>query len=269
MANRAVLVTGASSGIGRAAALRFAEAGYDVAFSYRQQLDQAREVAGEITEKHGRRCAFFQSELHERGAAERLWQEALDAFAEFHVFFSNAGRTMYYGLQEEETEALDYLMNLNYRAPLILAQSVANHMVQKGIQGCILFNTSVRGRQAHPGDGVYGGLKAALERGARSFALDLAQNNIRVNCVAPGATVSMEREQSQPDRYAVLARRIPLRRLGRPEDIAEACVWLASDKATYITGQTLVIDGGLGLPGVPERPFDDQQNGWSEPSYKA
>lgn len=263
-----VLVTGGSSGIGKGAVLEFAKAGYDVAFTYSRHEAEAQEIKKEITGKYGIQCAIYHASLEQEGAAEKLAEEALTGFGPFNVLFNNAGRTLYGALQECENETLDFMVALNYRMPIILSRLTARNMIENKIKGCILFNTSVRAKQSYPADGVYGGLKSALERGAQSFALDLARYGIRVNCVGPGIIVTEEREQHRQDMYNILAPRIPLKRLGRPADIGKACVWLASDEASYVTGQTLVVDGGLGLPGMPEYPFDDSKHGWSGPWYR-
>ena len=235
-----------------------------MAFSYNRRGQNAREVEKEITGTHGRICKAYQASLDQKGAAEKLADQALGDFGTFDVLFCNAGLTMTFALEDEATDTLDHLINLNYRSSVILARQIACNMIENRVPGCILFNTSVRGKQAYPRDGVYGGLKSALERGAQSFALDLAGYNIRVNCVAPGATVSPEREKHLPF-YTVLAERIPLQRLGRPEDIGKVCVWLASPEAAYITGQTIIVDGGLGLPGIAEEPSDAERYPWLRP----
>lgn len=135
-------------------------------------------------------------------------------------------------------------------------------MQEHGIHGSIINITSSRGERAYPGDGIYGACKAGLNRAVESFALDVAPYGIRINNVAPGSI--QVRTGEEPDEktlhmmeiYAQLGKRIPLGRMGRPEDIGKAVAYLASEDASYITGITLRVDGGLILPGMPEHSPD-------------
>ena len=127
---------------------------------------------------------------------------------------------------------------------------VGQHMLDNGLKGNLINITSTRAERAYPHDSLYGGMKAALRRASESIAIEFAMNGIRVNNVAPGAT---ELERVKDDYYEKLGRKIPLRRVGTPEDIGEAVHWLASDAASYITGISLRVDGGLILPGMPEK----------------
>ena len=138
-------------------------------------------------------------------------------------------------------------------------QAAATQMVRAKISGSIINITSTRAERAYPCDAVYGGVKAALNRASQSAALDLAPYGIRVNCVAPGAIAVRSKEYLQKlsiipvDFWDELGTRIPLGRSGTPEDIANAVAFLASDQASYITGEILRVDGGLILPGMPEQ----------------
>ena len=134
-------------------------------------------------------------------------------------------------------------------------------MVEKNIEGSIINIASTRGFRSYPEDAVYGGLKAALIRSTESMALDLSRYGIRVNCIAPGATRvrgSFEHE----DLEVGIGPKVPMGRLGSPADVGNAISFLISEKATYITGVTLKIDGGLILPGMPEDMSPDAGYGW-------
>lgn len=138
-------------------------------------------------------------------------------------------------------------------------QAAAIQMVRAKISGSIINITSTRAERAYPCDAVYGGVKAALNRASQSAALDLAPYGIRINCVAPGAIAVRSKEYLRKlnlipvDFWDELGTRIPLGRSGTPEDIANAVAFLASDQASYITGEILRVDGGLILPGMPEQ----------------
>ncbi len=151
-------------------------------------------------------------------------------------------------------DKINYLINLNFRGYLLATQAATRVMRDQQIHGNVINITSSRAERAYPGDALYGGLKAGMNRAIQSMALDLAPYGIRINNVAPGAT--RVRDNPQSDRfYDGLAPRIPLGRIGTPGEMGEAVAWLASDKASYITGVTLRLDGGLILAGMPER-FD-------------
>lgn len=142
-------------------------------------------------------------------------------------------------------------------------------MVKNKVRGSLINITSSRGERAYAGDFLYGGLKAGLNRAIQSIALDLAPYGIRVNNVAPGAVRVRDKQelvnQGKTDFWDDLGKKIPLERCGMPEDIGEAVAFLASEKASYITGTTLRIDGGLILPGMPEHVLPGEDfNGWSK-----
>lgn len=249
MSNRkAVLVTGGSRGIGRGIAIEFAKAGYDVTIGHWQDGERAAETAESIRSGWGGGCHVVEADLAQAGGAEETVSSALQAMGRIDVLVNNAGICLFHGIAEQPLDALDRLMRINFRAPLLLMKSVARHMIEAGIQGSLLNITSSRAERAYPGDAAYGGLKAGLKRAAESAALDLAPHGIRVNCIAPGATLVRDGE----DPAEGLGRRIPLGRMGTPEDMGRVAVWLASEQAAYVTGVNLRADGGLILPGMPE-----------------
>ena len=139
-----------------------------------------------------------------------------------------------------------------------MMRGASSYFVKNKIKGNIINITSSRGQRAYPEDGIYGGLKAGLNRAIESFALDMASYGIRINNVAPGAIRIRSNEELSNqndipiDFWDKLGSRIPLERCGTPDDIAQAVIFLASEKASYITGVTLRVDGGLILPGMPE-----------------
>ncbi|MDR1060488.1 MAG: SDR family oxidoreductase [Clostridiales bacterium] len=261
------IVTGASRGIGRGIALCLARDGYDVAISYSTRAEDAESLKREIEARHGRACHVFQASLQEPGEGVRLFGAAAERLGGLSLLVNNAGVTRLESILDLSEEILDHLINLNFRNYLLMAREAARHMVRHGVRGNIVNITSSRGERAYPGDSVYGGLKAGLNRAVQSMALDLAPYGIRVNNVAPGATrvrtvEDLEREGRGAGNYHYLDSRIPLERYGTPEDIGNAVAFLASDKAAYITGVTLRIDGGLILPGMPEFPINGSDRGW-------
>ena len=253
------IVTGASRGIGKGIAMCLAAEGYDLAISYASKKEEAEKVAEQIRETYHTRCLIYQASLQEKGAGKALFDQAVSDLGGLDLLVNNAGLTIFESLQEIKEETLDLLINLDFKNYILMMREAANYMIASGTKGNIINITSSRGEQSYPEDGLYGGLKAGLNRAICSFALDVSQYGIRINNVAPGAIRIRTREElieggnvAMADFWDELGNRIALGRSGLPEDIGHAVAFLASDKASYITGTTLRVDGGLILPGMPE-----------------
>lgn len=260
------IVTGGSRGIGRGIAYKLAEAGYDIAINYSTASEAALEVKKNIEDIFGRRCFVYQASLEKRDAGQPFIRQAAKDLGGLDLLVNNAGVTLEGSILDMEIDKIDYLINLNFRTYLLNMQTAARYMIKRGIKGNIVNITSSRGERAYPEDSIYGGIKAALNRAIQSAALDLAPLGIRVNNIAPGAIqvrtpseileLIAEAEigeiDTSGDPFKELGDRIPLARIGQPSDIGDAVIFLASDKASYITGTTLRIDGGLILAGMPE-----------------
>ena len=244
------IVTGASRGIGKGIAMCLAEEGYDLAISYVSKKEEADKVVEQISETYHTRCFAYQAALQEKAVSD---------LGGLDLLVNNAGLTIFESLQNIQEETLDLLINLDFKNYILMMREAANYMIASGTKGNIINITSSRGEQSYPEDGLYGGLKAGLNRAICSFALDVSQYGIRINNVAPGAIRIRTREElieggnvAMADFWDELGNRIALGRSGLPEDIGHAVAFLASDKASYITGTTLRVDGGLILPGMPE-----------------
>lgn len=247
------LVTGGSRGIGRGIAHALAEAGYALTIVHHQDGDNAARTVSEIQERWGVSCSVIEADLRESGAAEAVAREAIRTMGRIDVLVNNAGITRFGAIQELSAANIDDMWALNLRTPLLLMREISQHMIGAGIQGRIINITSLRATRAYPRDSAYGGLKAALQRAAEAAALDLAPYGIRVNCIAPGAILVWE----ENEHHRRFGKKIPLGRMGLPDDIGRAAAWLASDNAAYATGITLRVDGGLMLPGMPEDGYSD------------
>ena len=257
--SKKAIVTGASRGIGKGIAMCLAAEGYDLAISYASKKEEAEKVAEQIRETYHTRCLIYQAALQEKGAGKALFDRAVADLGGLDLLVNNAGLTIFESLQEIKEETLDLLINLDFKNYILMMSEAANYMIASGTKGNIINITSSRGEQSYPEDGLYGGLKAGLNRAICSFALDVSQYGIRINNVAPGAIRIRTREElieggnvAMADFWDELGNRIALGRSGLPEDIGHAVAFLASDKASYITGTTLRVDGGLILPGMPE-----------------
>ncbi|MBO4887474.1 MAG: SDR family oxidoreductase [Firmicutes bacterium] len=246
---KVAVVTGGSRGIGRGIALELASEGYDIAFSYREYEEGARDVRALIEEK-GVRCRYYQIAMENLEDVARMVDQAHEDLGRIDVMVCNAAKDRRFSILVATPEDMDFMTSTLYSAQMLSAGAAARHMVKDGIRGSILFITSVHGQMINTSDFAYGGMKAAVERSCKSLALELAPYHIRVNCIAPGAINTRNIDDDTlkyPYRDIV-----PLGRRGKVEDIAHAAAFLSSDKADYITGEIIRIDGALALPSIPE-----------------
>ncbi len=290
--SKKALVTGGSRGIGKGIVLALAAEGYDVAISYARKADEAEVLAKQVKEGYGRECYCFQAALDIQGTSHELFEKAVSALGGLDLLVNNAGQTICEPIFGVTDEGMDHLINLDFRSFIMMMRDATKYMIKHKIKGSIVNITSSRGERAYPECGVYCGLKAALNHAIKAFALDVSSYGIRINNVAPGATRIRTKEElfampkgentdyfwrdefadkSKPigaDFWDELGEAIPLGRAGLPEDIANAVVFLSSEKASYITGITLRVDGGLIIPGMPEG-FAGQgglaSGGWGRP----
>ena len=241
---RVALVTGASRGIGRAIALTFAQAGADVVLAARNAPD-LEAVAGEVRAL-GRRALAVPAHLGRRADLDRLFDAALDGLGRLDVLVNNAATNPVFGpLAEIGEDAWDRIMALNVKSYLLAAQRAARAMAPLG-RGAIVNVSSVAGLRASPNLGAYSVSKAAVLMLTRVLARELASLGVRVNAVAPALieTRFSEALWKNPEILAAYLKSTPLARAGQPEEVAGTVVYLCSDAASYVTGQTIVIDGG-------------------------
>ena len=246
---KVVLVTGASHGIGMGIALKMAEHGWNVAFSYRNNEEGASKVMERI-KGYGVSVKYYQAEMGDPASPAELVDKARADFGRLDAIVCNAARDRRFSILNATAEDINGMTAQLYTGQMLCAGAAARWMIRDGIQGSILFISSVHGQMVTTTDFCYGGMKAAIERSARSLALELSPYRIRVNCIAPGA-IDIHHVDDTKLKYPY-AGMVPLGRRGTEEDIAEAALFLLSDGAFYITGETLRIDGGFALPGVPE-----------------
>ena len=262
MMGKGALVTGGSSGIGRGIVRMLAEEGFDIVFGHFQDDANATSLVREVEEASNSRCEAFDGDLTQSSVVLELARFAVASLGAISVLVNNAGVTQYTETREASLETIDALYALVFRAPVVLTRELSRHMISSQLPGVVINIASTRAFRAYPQDSVYGGMKAALVRATESMALDLAPFKIRVNAVAPGAIRVREDAAFDPF-YAALGPRIPQGRVGRPQDVAEVVRWLISDRAGYVTGSTVRVDGGLILPGMPEHVPEGFTNyGW-------
>ena len=243
--DRIAIVTGGSRGIGKAIALRLAELGAAVAINYVRGADAALDVVREIEAAGGRGIAI-QADVSDHEQAAGMVDEVVEKLGRLDLLVNNAGITRDGLLIRMGQDDWHDVIKTNLGGAFSCTQAAAKKMVKQK-QGVIVNISSIVGVTGNAGQANYSAAKAGLIGLTKSAARELASRNIRVNAVAPGFIATDMTETLKQELKDTIAARIPLGRFGTPEEVAEAVVWLASDGAAYITGQTLIIDGGMAM----------------------
>jgi 3-oxoacyl-[acyl-carrier protein] reductase len=237
------IVTGASRGIGESIARSFIAQGATVAFTYRSSEEKAKELEKSLTAGGGQ-ARGFKSDASKMEDAENLVKEVLETYGGIDIVVNNAGITDDTLLMRMSEDQWDSVINVNLKSCFNLTKSVLRTML-KARSGSIINISSVVGVQGNAGQANYAASKAGILGFTKSVALELGSRNIRCNAIAPGfieteMTAKLDEATVQGWRDA-----IPLKRGGSPEDVANACIFLASDMSSYVTGQTLNVCGGM------------------------
>jgi len=242
--NRIALITGAGRGIGRATAVRLARDGVRIAVNYKGNVAAAEE-AKRLVEEAGSTALLVQGDVSQDGEAERVMKETL-AFGEgrIDILVNNAGITRDNLLLRMSAEEWDAVLDLNLRGTFLVTKAAMRPMMkQRG--GRIVNVASIAGIVGNAGQANYSAAKAGIIGFTKTVAREMASRNITVNAVAPGFVPTDLTDPLPQEVKDALLRQIPLGRFGSVEDIANAIAFLASDEASYITGQVLVVDGGM------------------------
>jgi 2-hydroxycyclohexanecarboxyl-CoA dehydrogenase len=246
---KTALVTGGARGIGRAIALGLAREGAQVAV-----LDVLREGTRETceaVEKTGRKALPLGADLTKRPEVERAVAEIIAQWGQIDIVVNNAGWDRLEFFLDSEEETWDKIININFKGALYVLKAALPHMVKRGQGGKVVAIASDAGRVGSMGEAVYAGTKGALIAFSKTLAREMARARITVNVVCPGLTETplLQSIRDQSERTAkvidAVTRGIPLGRVGTPDEIADAVVFLASPSADFITGQTLSVSGGL------------------------
>jgi 3-oxoacyl-[acyl-carrier protein] reductase len=240
---KTALITGASKGIGKSIALKYAAQGANVAFTYLSSIEQGKALESELSAK-GITAKGYRSDASDFSPADKLITDVITDFGSLDILVNNAGITMDTLLLRMNEEAWDRVMDVNLKSCFNTVKAVMKPMMKQK-SGSIINMTSIVGIKGNAGQANYAASKAGIIGFTKSVALEIGSRNIRCNAVAPGF-IETEMTGKLDDKTVQLWRdAIPLRRGGKPEDVADACVFLASDLSSYITGQVLQVDGGM------------------------
>ena len=241
--NKTAIITGATRGIGRGIAVEFANQGANVAFTYSSSVDAAKALEDELNAL-GIKAKGYRSNAAEFGTAQELAKEIRKEFDSIDILVNNAGITKDNLLMRISEDDFDKVIDVNLKSVFNMTKAVIRPMMKQR-SGSIINMSSVVGLKGNAGQSNYAASKSGILGFSKSVALELGSRNIRSNVIAPGfieteMTGKLDEATVQTWRDA-----IPLKRGGTPKDIANACVFLASDLSSYITGQTLSVDGGM------------------------
>jgi len=241
--NKTVLITGASRGIGKGIATVFAEHGANVVFTYSSSVDAANALETKL-QTMGVQAKGYQSNAADFTQAQELVENVLTDFSTIDVLINNAGITKDNLLMRITEEDFDKVIEVNLKSVFNLTKAVQRSMLKQR-QGSIINMSSVVGVKGNAGQSNYAASKAGIIGFSKSVALELGSRNIRCNVIAPGFIETEMTAQLSEDVVAGWRAGIPLKRGGTPNDVANACVFLASDLSSYITGQVINVDGGM------------------------
>ncbi len=239
------LVTGASKGIGRACALELAKEGYDIIVHCGRDLEGAEETAKAV-KALGRKAHMFVMDLSDPKNVKNFAQGVMEHVGLPDVLVNNAGVCEPALVQDISDESWDRVLGVNLRAVFVICREMVPAMVERG-SGSIVNVASIWGRTGSAMESSYCASKGGLVMFSKSLAQELGPSGIRVNCVSPGCIDTAMNEGYTKEERKELEERTPLGRFGRPEEIGKAVAFLASEKASFITGADLLVDGGFSI----------------------
>lgn len=244
LSGRSAIITGASGGIGSGIARRFAEAGANVVVHFNGNRPGAETVA-EAIRSAGGKAIVHQADISSTAGAAGLIGAALAEFGGADILINNAGQQPVQMLSDTSEADFNAMLAANVTGPFLLVRMFAEHLKKTGKPGSVVNIASIEGHNPAPGHGHYATSKAALLMFTKAAALEFGQYGIRVNSISPGLIHRDGIEEGWPEGVGRWKAAAALTRLGRPEDIADAALFLASDAARWISGADIVVDGGV------------------------
>lgn len=243
LTGQVAIITGSSKGIGAAIGLTFAKAGADVAINYNSDQAGAEEIVSQITAM-GRKAKAYKADVSIAEEVENMFSAILTDFGRIDILVNNAGITRDNLLVRMKEGEWDDVMDANLKSVFLCTRLAAKSMMKQR-RGKIINITSVVGLTGNPGQANYTAAKAGVVGFTKTIAKELGSRGIRVNAIAPGFILSRMTESLSDDIKNKMLSSIPLGRFGKPEDVADLALFLASDKSDYITGQVFNVDGGM------------------------
>lgn len=243
---RIAVVTGAGKGLGRAIALGFADAGAHLVLMARTRADL--EAVAQEVQNRGREALVVAADATDSRQVDAAVEQAIARFGRIDVLAHAAGGSLRKASVDVTDEEWDAVIAANLSSTFKMCRSVGKRMLAQG-SGSIINLASTAGVRGRAGNAPYSAAKAAVINLSRALAMEWAPNGVRVNVLAPGRflTPLTEAEMSVPEKYAAFVRQVPLGRIGKPEELQDIAVWLASDASSYVTGSTITLDGGQTL----------------------
>ncbi len=242
---KTALITGASRGIGEAIAREFAEQGACVAFTFNSSEERALKLEVALAEKCGKAKAY-KSDASSYEAAEKLVNDVISDFGKIDIVVNNAGITRDNLILRMSEQQWDEVINTNLKSVFNMTRHVSRHMMRNRC-GSIINISSIVGMKGNPGQSNYAASKAGIIGFTKSIAREIGSRNIRCNAIAPGFIETEMTEKLDEATREKYFENIPLGRFGRPQEVAEVCVFLASDMSSYISGQTISVCGALNV----------------------
>lgn len=243
LSGKVAVITGSSKGIGAAIGIAFAKAGADVVINYNRDQAGAEEVVRQITEM-GRKAKAYKADVANSAEVEAFFDEVQKDFGKIDVLVNNAGITRDTLLVRMKEDDWDEVMDTNLKSMFLCTRAVAKSMMKQR-SGKIINITSVVGLIGNPGQANYTAAKAGTIGFTKTVAKELAARGVQVNAIAPGFIISRMTDSLSEEVKNKMLSVIPLGRFGKPEDVADLALFLASDKSDYITGQVFNVDGGM------------------------
>ena len=243
LAGKVAIITGAGQGIGFEICLELINAGASVVLNDVDAVlanDAVKKIQSATNTKN---CIALPGDSSDMNVIRNLVDSAVEKFGHLDIAIANAGITLFGDFLTYTSEAFFNVMQVNLGGTFFLAQAAVNQMKMQGHGGSLLFTSSVTGHQAHKNLGAYGMSKAAIEMLAKNLVIEISEYNINVNTIVPGATLTA-RTMEDPNYQETWSALTPMRRPATVKDIAAAALFLVSDQARHITGQSLIIDGG-------------------------